>query len=123
MKRTEDSLQQSVIRYCKHRYPNVIIYHVPNGGKKKTKVSQSGKVYSPEGSRLKSMGVTPGIPDLFIAQTTSLFGGLYLELKSETGELSKSQKSIIPRLRESGYRVEVVNCIDDAIKVIDSYLK
>ena len=50
----EDTLQIQCVEWFREAFPGVLIYHVPNGGKRNPR----------EAAKLKSMGVVPGIPDL-----------------------------------------------------------
>ncbi len=118
-KHDEDDLQEAVVKFVSLKYPNIVMYSIPNGGGRKAF----------EVVRLKRQGLKNGIPDLCIAkpfrspQGLIQFGALYLELKAPKGRLSDSQKLIIPKLQEAGNRVEIVNSLDQAMKIIDEYLK
>lgn len=115
MKHLEDNLQESIIKYIRLKYPKIICYAIPNGGKRNVR----------EAARLKRQGVVAGVPDLCIPHSYSKglirFNALYLELKIASGKLTANQLLMIERLKESGNRVEVIRSLDDAIKLLNEY--
>ncbi len=124
----EEQLQIAIVQYLRAQYPRVFFHHSPNGEIRPSKINKTGKRYSPAGTRLKQMGTQAGFPDLFIAQTKWVgkdicYGALLLELKAPDGKLSDNQKNCMAKLIEAGYKCEVVYSLDEAIKIIDSYLR
>lgn len=118
----EQFLQQSMIQWFKCQYP-LLIHNISasaNGGKRDAK----------EGARLKKMGVLKGELDIFISvigfniieEKTYLYGGLYFEVKYENAKPSKEQMVIINARRIGGYRVEIVNSLDQFISIVKEYL-
>lgn len=80
--------------------------------------------------RLKQMGLSPGFPDLFLAvpafcnpNLSGFHFGLFLELKTKTGSLSKEQKTKHELLRKHHYKVEVVRSFDEGMKAFKDYLE
>lgn len=114
---TEDQMQIQIIKECSFlKYNDVplllIIRHIPNGGlRSKT-----------EAARLKGMGVLKGTPDIHIPVPRHSFASLYIELKTEEGELSKDQKVQIKILRKLGNKVVVCRNVADSMTEIKSYL-
>ena len=107
IKRSEHVEQRELISWFRKRYPGVLIYAIPNGGKR-------GKA---EAMRLKCEGVTSGIPDLHIPAWC-----LWIEMKTETGgKLSADQKVMISHLDSIGHSVIVGYGKKDAIEKILSY--
>lgn len=117
MKHLEDAAQAEVIRWARMREKTApeleLLYHVPNGGNR-------GML---EAKRLKAQGVLPGVPDLHLPIARGKFIGLWVEMKSPTGVLSKDQKTVGDALRKQRHRVEVCRSVVEAISVIESYLK
>lgn len=117
MKRPEQELQKAIFRYVSYQYPEIVCYHIPNGGRR-------SKI---EAAIFKSLGVIAGLPDLVIAKPidTGLvyYGGLYLELKAPKGKVQESQKLQIEKLRKAGYKVEVCKSFDEAKLIVDNYLR
>ena len=72
---------------------------------------------------MKAEGVVAGVPDVFLASPRQGFHGLYIEMKRRKGgSLESSQKDIIARLRQAGYRVEVCKGWLEAREVVENYL-
>lgn len=114
---TEDQIQIQIIKECSFlKYNGLpllkIIRHIPNGGlRSKT-----------EAARLKGMGVLAGTPDIHLPVPRHNFSSLYLELKTEEGELSKDQKEQIKILRSLGNKVVICRNVADSMTEIRSYL-
>lgn len=79
---------------------------------------------------LKAEGLTPGVPDLFLARASYCDGeaepyelGMFVECKTPEGAIAAEQKAMHELLRARGYRVEVVRSVEEGIAVITSYLK
>lgn len=78
---TEHQEQMDLLRWFRRSFPGVLIYAIPNGGKRGAREAQ----------KLKLEGVVAGIPDLSIPE----WGPLWVEMKRQkTGRLSKVQKEI-----------------------------
>lgn len=105
--KSESKEQIGFVQWLRRNYPDVIVYHVPNG-RKRSKV---------EGALLKAEGVLPGVPDL-------AFPGLmlYIEMKEGKGALSPKQKELIPRLRARGYTVYTPYTTQEAIECFNEHL-
>jgi hypothetical protein len=111
-----------------------LLFAIPNGAKLPYTKSSRGVRYSPEAIRLKSEGLRPGVPDLFLpvpeygGGDDLPFGefvqwhGLFIEMKSLGGTLTVEQKEMIEQLRTQGYRVEVCHGAEQAIAVLQEYL-
>jgi len=87
--------------------PNVVYFHVPNGGSRN----------AAEGARLKQAGVKAGIPDMCFLAYQRFY---MMELKEPGGSqpperhLSASQRAMWPRLEAAGATAMVV--VDDLSK-------
>ena len=85
-----------------------LLFHVPNGGSR----------HLFEATKLKRMGVTPGIPDLVLVLP---YGRVcWFELKAPKGVLSKSQIAIHDRLRECGQQVYIVKSFDAFEQIVNA---
>lgn len=92
--------------------PGLFLLHaIPNGGKRSKGTA----------GRLKAEGVLAGIPDLFLPVSIGEYHGFYLEMKTETGDLTPSQKIIIPHLLDQGYQVGVFRSWVSAARGIIEY--
>jgi hypothetical protein len=116
----EDDLQQHCVKWFRYQYPNVLGFHVPNGGKRNAR----------EGAKFKRMGVLPGVPDFTIIAkrtittlfNTKTYSGLFIELKTKTGKLSPAQRERIAHLEAEDFLVKVVRSVDEFIFVVEAYL-
>lgn len=88
------------------------IYAVPNGGFRSKRTA----------SVLKAEGVKSGIPDLHCFVAVHPYHSLYIEMKTETGDLTESQKSVIPMLRREGHKVLICRSEEQALNEILKYL-
>lgn len=98
----EDKIQAAVIAYLRLVAPNMIWAAVPNGGLR-TKA---------EAAKFKWTGVLAGFPDII---GIDQFGLCYLmEIKTEDGVLSESQKEF--NAKADGLKIPraIVRSIDDA---------
>lgn len=116
----EEKHQKTFVEFCE--YKNIAgsnkkigsyLLHIANGGMR-------NKV---EAKKLKRLGVKAGVPDLFFAYPCSGYSGLWIEMKSKKGIISKNQAVWIERLRHVGFRVCVCYSCDEAIEAILSYMK
>lgn len=103
MRHPETDLQKACVKWFKLQYPHELINHQPNGGKRN----------EIEAAKFKEMGTVPGWPDLFIPCI-----GLFVELKSEKGRLSKNQEKVITYLKNLGYCVHIINNFDTFVEVV-----
>jgi len=89
----ESSEQIKFVSWFRSRYPDVIIFAIPNGGLRGKRVA----------AKLKLEGVLPGVPDLFIPSLH-----LYIEFKFGKNRLTDAQQSFMEYVNECGYQCEVV---------------
>ena len=115
MKYEESRHQIVFVRWFKGYYPQFqsLLMSIPNG-------QNVGPVV---GQRMKDMGQLKGAPDLLLAVPVGPFHGLFIEMKTEGGRVTTSQKEIHEYLREQGYAVYVCYCANEAMKVTNEYLK
>lgn len=83
----EAPIQAASYQYICLVAPQVICFHVPNGGYRS----------KAEAAKLKWMGVTPGVHDLIIIDENGL--SYLLEMKPPDGVLSQDQKDFHARCR------------------------
>ena len=106
---SESEEQIGFIKWMHQRHPNILVFHIPNGGFRD--IHTAGK--------LKMEGVVAGIPDIFIPEWHT-----FLEFKrKDAGVLSPSQKKIIAHLRSIGYTVFVAHGATEASKMILEFLR
>lgn len=101
---TEHQEQAALVSWFRRSFPGVRILAIPNGGVRNKATA----------ARLKSEGVSAGVPDLFIPAWR-----LWIEMKrTKGGATSPAQKGWIEYLRGVGYSVEVCRGAAEAMDVI-----
>ncbi len=112
----EEGHQEAIFEwasYQKARMPELeLLHHIPNGGRRD----------KAEAVAFKRRGVKAGVPDLCLPVARGNFHGLYIELKTEKGRLTKTQKLWIERLTKQGYFAKVCYGWKDAIETLEYYL-
>ncbi len=88
-------------------------FAIPNGGRRDLF----------EAITLRKQGVSPGVPDLFMAIPVDYYSGLFIEFKFGRNKPTVTQQAFIERLRDVGYRVEVCFSFEEAKSVVLDYLK
>lgn len=114
MKDLEHQEQKALIKWCEYMgYPHNLIFAIPNGGHRHIIVAV----------KLKAEGVKPSIPDLFLPVAAWGKHGMFIEMKSKKGKVTKKQKIKIDELRKEGYHAGVCFGFDEAKIDIEAYLK
>jgi len=97
---SEHQEQAGFVQWFRSKWPRVLIFAVPNGGKRNMSTARN----------LKLEGVVPGVPDLFIPAW-----GIWIEMKRQNGgRLSPEQIEMINYLESIGHRVIVGHGAADA---------
>ena len=98
-----------------NKHPELaLLYAIPNGGKRSIKTARM----------LKATGVKAGVPDMCLPVPRYPYHGLYIELKRRKGgRVSEKQSEWLQDLMKEGYKTCVCYGSDEAICVIDEYLK
>jgi len=101
---SEHDEQVGFVNWFRTRFPKVLIFAIPNGGKRSIGA----------GKKFKAEGVVAGVPDLFIPAWD-----VWVEMKRKTGgRLSPDQKEMIKYLESEGYKVIVGKGATNASKQI-----
>ena len=98
----EAQIQASVVEWIRVAAPQVLVFHVPNGGLR----SKS------EAARLKWQGVVAGIPDLCVVAPKGKC--YFLEIKIPRGRFSDDQDKIMATLWHMQVPVSICRSIDEA---------
>lgn len=99
--------------YQSRRYPELnLLFAIPNGGAR-DKIT---------GKRLKAEGVKAGVPDMLAAFPRGPYHGFFIELKSPDGRPSDNQNDWILKLREQGYKAEIIYGWQTARDALIDYL-
>lgn len=111
----EDILQINVVNWFKFNYPEYAddLIHIAN---QRTCSVQEGRI-------LKRMGVTRGVSDLFLSVPNNDYHGLWLELKTDKGVVSREQKEFINRKRMRGYCAMVAYSEEESQEILEIYIK
>ena len=88
------------------------LFAIPNGGLRNIRVAMN----------LKTEGVKPGVPDIFLAYPVNQFHGLFVEMKTDKGRVSPEQKEWLRILSSQGYIARVCRGFEDAKRTILDYL-
>ena len=111
-KNVEHTEQVKLVQRVRAFYPDVLIAAIPNGGDR----TASGRV------RLRGEGVLPGMPDLCVLEACGGFHGLFVEMKTATGQQSKEQKALQLQLNANGYLCTVARSAAEGFEIIKEYL-
>lgn len=109
MKDLEHFEQVKLLIWFENSYPDVFIYHTPNGGHRHPAVAK----------KLKQAGVKKGVPDLHIPAWN-----LWVEMKADKkGKLTPEQKYRKEYLESIGHKVIVGLGFLDAKEKIENFKK
>lgn len=121
---SEANEQKLFIKWLRLQHPNLIVI-VSIGGIKLT---------LPQVMNQKALGLTKGIPDIFIAEPNGKYCGLFIELKKSGTKLKTKkgtwinehieiQAEMIEKLKARGYYATFCKGFEEAKETIDNYLK
>ena len=115
MKTNEHQLQVACVNYFRIKYPNYLIFSIPNAGKRSVR---AGVYY-------KAEGLVAGVPDLFVPEPCGYFSGLFIEMKTESknSKPSPAQVEMIKKLQARGYKVVICRSLDNFITEVTNYFK
>jgi hypothetical protein len=99
MSDSEHVIQRQAVQWIRQSTPYVV-FAIPNG-ENRSRVT---------GGRLKAEGVLAGVPDLCIPALS-----LFIEMKTDVGEVSPMQKAMHEDLRRDGQTVEVCRSVEEVI--------
>jgi hypothetical protein len=115
----EQIIQINFIAWFKYTYPELqnYIFHFAN----------ERKCSIIEGKILKRMGVKSGVSDVFLAYPVvsdkETKHGLWIEIKTEKGKLSITQKEFLKNMKKVGYATAVAKSPDECKEAIIDYLQ
>ena len=111
-KSIEHTEQVKLVQRVRAFYPDVIIAAIPNGGNRTASERVS----------LHHEGVLAGMPDLCVLEASGGHHGLFVEMKTATGQQSKEQKALQLQLNNSGYLCAVARSAAEGFEIIEGYL-
>lgn len=114
MRHIEENLQMQCVQWMMWQHPALamLLHHSPNGGKRNAR----------EGARFKAMGTRAGFPDLAFYVPNSHHHALFIELKTDKGRQTDTQKQWQERLTSQGYQYSVCRNFDQFVNIITDYL-
>lgn len=107
----ETQEQKQLIQWCRTDPRFQYIFHIPNE-------TVGGKGWL---IRNRQLGVRSGVPDLFYPVPMNGYHGLFIEMKTDSGRISESQKKWIHALTELGYKVVVARGWEQARDALLDY--
>jgi hypothetical protein len=124
VRHSEDAEQKLLFDWAAYQPKLQWMFAIPNGGNRSII----------EAKRLKACGVKAGVADIFLPVISQPcygsergYAGLFIEMKRRRvdgkSRVSDKQSEFMERMAWEGYRCEVCYGADEAIKVIDDYLK
>jgi len=111
----EQALQIAVVRWIDAQLPHVRPLMFASAGGLFTSKKQ--------GYLMKRAGYRKGTPDLFFAIPKPPYFGLWIEVKTEKGTVSREQKECVELLREQGYQASVEKGWKNITQVILEYFE
>lgn len=110
----EHQIQVACVHWFRYQYSKLSLnlFAVPNGG-------QRGKA---QAGKLKAEGVLAGVSDLILLIAGNGYNGLLIEMKTDKGKQSESQKTWQQHIEKYGYKYVVCRSLDDFQKEINDYL-
>lgn len=115
MRHNEEHLQESCVRWFDLQYPShrLLLHHSPNGGRRDAR----------EGARFKAMGTRAGFPDLILLLPSIAGNYLAMEMKSDKGRQTESQKAMQSAIVNAGGSYAVVRSFDEFRNIVDFWMK
>tara|TARA_R110002012_G_scaffold204477_1_gene374175 strand:+ start:1745 stop:2080 length:336 start_codon:yes stop_codon:yes gene_type:complete len=109
----EQETQEAIVLYLQLKYKK--IRFCASAGGVRTSITQARK--------MKRAGYVKGMPDLQIMEARQGKHGLFIELKTKTGRLTKEQKQWLEDLNKRNYLAKCCKGAGEAMDLIDWYLK
>lgn len=98
----EDTIHAAIVQYLRVTMPDCLVLHPANGGSRDKR----------EATKLKWLGVLPGIPDIIILRPGGRF--CLMEVKGPKGVLSDAQNDVRYHCERFEMPWALVRSIDDA---------
>lgn len=114
MRDIEHRIQTACVKWFRYAYPRLSLrlVAIPNGGARNISTA----------ARLKEEGVVAGVSDLVLFLPRHGYGALCIEMKTNKGRQSDSQKAWQEAI-QGEYLYVICRSLDDFIKIINAYIK
>lgn len=111
----EADLQSACVRYFRLRWPKLagVFFAIPNGGSRNPI----------EARNMKVQGTLSGVADLILLKPSNGYGALCIEMKSESGRQSQSQKEFQSAAQQAGNQYVVCRSFDEFKQSVEEYLQ
>jgi hypothetical protein len=109
---SESQIQQQMVKWFGYKYPECTLFAIPNGHKRNAIT----------GAILKREGVVAGVADLFLMKANNKYNGLWIEVKTDKGKQSESQKEFERKALREGYKYVICKNIDQFINEVVIYI-
>ena len=109
---TETQEQKQLIQWCRTDPRFQFLFHIPNES-----IGGQGWII-----RNRQMGVKAGVPDLFYPVPMNGYHGMFIEMKTKTGRLSRPQEAWIDVLQTMGYKCVVAHGWIEAKEALELYV-
>lgn len=115
MKHNESKLQQICVEWFRLQYPHYaeLLVAIPNGGARNV---VTGRI-------LKLEGVVAGVADLMLPIANKHHNNLFIEMKTEKGRQSPSQRAWQKKTESVGNKYVICRSLYDFMKTINDYLR
>lgn len=111
-KNEESNLQIACVKWFRYQYPKLHLFAIPNGGNRDYIT----------GAILKAEGVLAGVADLMLVPPALGMPILFIEMKTQKGRQSPSQKEFQAAMQAIGHIYTICRSIEDFITTIQQYL-
>lgn len=113
----EHELQKACVRWFRFSYPQFsrLLFAIPNGAELKNGAKAWGK--------LQAEGAVAGAADLFLSVPSGELAGLYIEMKTEKGQQTQTQKDFEADVVAQGYGYAVPRSSLEFERVVKQYLE
>jgi hypothetical protein len=109
---SESQIQQQMVKWFGYKYPECTLFAIPNGHKRNAIT----------GAILKREGVFAGVADLFLMKANQKYNGLWIEVKTDKGKQSESQKEFERKALREGYKYVICKNIDQFANEVETYI-
>lgn len=114
MKHKESDIQIACVRWFRLQYPKLakLLISVPNGGRRDV---VTGKI-------LKAEGAVAGASDLLLLIHRGKYGCLCIEMKTDVGKQSPSQKEWQEQTERYGNKYVICRSFEEFMNTVNDYL-
>ena len=117
MRHQESKIQQAIIKHFATYYPklNGLLFSCPNGAYLSGNIKRA--------ATLKREGLLAGVSDLILLIPNKQYHALCIEVKTEKGRQSETQKAFEKKVTEQGYKYAIVKSVFEFNQLLTNYLK